>query len=83
MTGLAYDAAWDTLVAGLQDATPAVHHLVAVSVEEALGGRTSADIVAEAYALGTEVTAICGHRWVPTRSPLGLPCCALCDELAP
>lgn len=32
----------------------------------------------EALVNGTEVTALCGYRWVPTRDGGGLPVCAPC-----
>lgn len=35
----------------------------------------------EAYVLGTEITALCGYRWVPSRSPRGLPVCETCKAL--
>lgn len=34
--------------------------------------------VATAYIEGTEVTALCGYSWVPSRSPAGLPICGEC-----
>lgn len=41
-----------------------------------------ADAVTEAYVLGTEVTALCGYRWVPSRDPAGLPVCPDCKAIA-
>lgn len=41
-----------------------------------------ASAVTQAYIEGTEVTALCGKRWVPTRDPKGLPVCGRCRELA-
>lgn len=38
--------------------------------------------VAEAYVMGTEVTALCGYRWVPSRDPAGLPVCPDCKAMA-
>lgn len=40
-----------------------------------------ANIVTEAYILGTPVTAICGKTWVPTRDPGRYPICPTCKEL--
>lgn len=37
--------------------------------------------IAEAYVLGTEVVALCGYRWVPSRDPRGLPVCPACKAL--
>lgn len=66
----------------------------AVTIEEWRGERLSngdeqaAHIVdqragqdaAEAYVLGTELVALCGFRWVPTRDPHALPLCRACVE---
>lgn len=41
-----------------------------------------ASAVTEAYIEGTEVTALCGKRWVPTRDPQRLPVCGECKERA-
>lgn len=41
-----------------------------------------ASAVTEAYIEGTEVTALCGKRWVPTRDPTRLPVCRECKERA-
>lgn len=34
-----------------------------------------------AYALGEEVVALCGKRWVPTRDPKKFPVCPTCKEM--
>lgn len=34
--------------------------------------------VATAYIEGTELIALCGHRWVPSRDPHELPLCRAC-----
>lgn len=36
---------------------------------------------ADAYVFGTEVTALCGYRWVPSRDPEGRPICPECQEI--
>lgn len=33
-----------------------------------------------AYVLGTDLVALCGFRWVPTRDPHGYPLCRSCVE---
>lgn len=38
--------------------------------------------VTRAYIEGTEVTALCGKTWVPTRDPARFPLCRSCAELA-
>ncbi len=38
--------------------------------------------VAEAYVMGTELVALCGYRWVPSRDPHGLPLCRQCKTIA-
>ena len=38
--------------------------------------------IAEAYVVGTPLTALCGYTWVPSQSPRGLPVCQACKELA-
>ena len=37
--------------------------------------------VTEAYVMGTEITAICGRRFVPSRNPDGLPICPECKSI--
>lgn len=34
----------------------------------------------EAYVLGTPIEALCGKKWVPSRSPDNLPICKACAE---
>lgn len=33
------------------------------------------------YALGEEVTALCGKKWVPSRDPQQFPVCPTCLEV--
>lgn len=40
------------------------------------------DKITEAYINGTALTALCGHVWVPSKSPKGLPVCPVCKDLA-
>lgn len=45
--------------------------------------RTKSDAeaeVTEAHVFGTELVALCGYRWVPSRDPVGLPVCPACRE---
>ncbi len=44
-------------------------------------GRSGADLVMEARVYGTEVEALCGHRWVPQRDPKQYPVCPECARL--
>jgi hypothetical protein len=32
--------------------------------------------------MGTEITALCGYKWVPSRDPAGLPVCPDCKAMA-
>lgn len=41
-----------------------------------------ADEVTAAYVMGTEITALCGYKWVPSRDPAGLPVCPECKAIA-
>ncbi len=34
-----------------------------------------------AYVLGLPITAMCGHRFIPTRDPAGLPPCRGCAQV--
>lgn len=43
--------------------------------------RTAAAIVLEARVMGTPVTALCGHTWVPSRDPQKYPVCPKCMEI--
>lgn len=38
--------------------------------------------ITEARVFGLEVTALCGHRWVPTRDPIRHPICPECVDAA-
>lgn len=38
-------------------------------------------LVMEAMFNGTEVEALCGHRWVPSRDPKQFPVCPRCVEV--
>jgi hypothetical protein len=39
------------------------------------------DKIAEAYVEGTEITALCGKKFVPSRDPENLPVCPRCKEI--
>lgn len=46
------------------------------------GERGAGLILAEAIESGTEVEALCGYRWIPTRAnPDDLPVCTSCADL--
>lgn len=40
-----------------------------------------ASAVTEAYINGTQVTALCGKTWVPSRNPEKHPVCPTCKEI--
>lgn len=44
----------------------------------AQGGMSGAAAVTNAMVYGTEITALCGYRWVPTRDAEGLKVCEEC-----
>jgi hypothetical protein len=44
-------------------------------------GRSADTIIVEARVLGTPVTALCGHVWVPSRNPEQHPVCSRCVEV--
>jgi hypothetical protein len=37
--------------------------------------------ITEAFVMGTEITALCGKKWVPTRDGNGFPLCQTCKEI--
>jgi len=43
--------------------------------------RSAAAIVLEARVMGTPITALCGHTWVPSRDPAKYPVCPKCVEI--
>lgn len=47
----------------------------------AQGGMSGAAAVTNAMVFGTEVTALCGYRWVPTRDAEGLKVCEECKTV--
>lgn len=40
-------------------------------------------IILEARIYGLVLTAICGHRWIPSRDPQKCDMCPKCEELIP
>jgi len=38
-------------------------------------------LVTDAYVFGTELTALCGKKFVPTRDPRNYPVCPECREI--
>ena len=53
-----------------------------VLIPNHLRGKTTAQaIVLEARIYGTEIEALCGHRWVPSQNPLSLPLCTKCKAI--
>lgn len=43
--------------------------------------RPAQAIVLEAMVNGTTLTALCGHKWVPSRDPKNFPVCEKCMEM--
>lgn len=39
------------------------------------------DMITEALVMGTEVVALCGKIWVPSRDPSKYPICPTCKEI--
>jgi hypothetical protein len=56
---------------------PACSHIVGPS-----GGKSGQTRVTEAMVFGHEVEALCGHVWIPSRDPQGLPVCPPCKSAA-
>lgn len=44
-------------------------------------GKTAAATVLEARVFGTEIEAMCGERFVPSRDPARYPLCDACKEI--
>jgi len=42
---------------------------------------TGVELVMQARINGTEVTALCGHRWVPQHKAGDFPLCSKCKEI--
>lgn len=47
------------------------------------GGISAQEIIAVATARGLELEALCGHRFIPTKSVEGLPVCKACLNALP
>ena len=45
-------------------------------------GVSGRELVMMAMVEGTPVTALCGHRWIPSRDPERFPLCPTCKEIA-
>lgn len=45
------------------------------------GKTTPQAYVLEARVMGTEIEALCGHRWIPAQNPLSLPLCSKCKAI--
>lgn len=44
-------------------------------------GMQPQDLILEAMLSGTEVEALCGKRWIPSRDPERFPVCPACKEI--
>ena len=44
-------------------------------------GQDAAARVVEARVFGTQLEALCGHVWIPSRDPKQLPLCEKCKEV--
>jgi hypothetical protein len=60
----------------LQTGEPVMAHIVKVEP-----GESAAAKVLEARIYGTQVEALCGYVWVPSRDPKQLPLCQKCKEV--
>ncbi len=60
----------------LQTGEPVMAHIVRVEP-----GESAAAKVLEARIYGTQVEALCGYVWVPSRDPKQLPLCQKCKEV--
>lgn len=60
----------------LQTGEPVMAHIVKVE-----DGESAAAKVLEARIYGTQVEALCGYVWVPSRDPKQLPLCQKCKEV--
>lgn len=44
-------------------------------------GKNAAAYVLEARVMGSEVEALCGHKWIPQDNPAKYPICDACKEI--
>jgi hypothetical protein len=44
-------------------------------------GENAAALILEARIMGTPLTALCGHTFVPQKDPQSLPVCSKCREI--
>ena len=49
-------------------------------VVRGLPGQDTQEMVRRAYANGTVLIALCGHRWIPTSDPRKHPVCQACMQ---
>lgn len=56
---------------------PAVSHIV----DRGDSKKSAQALVLEAFMYGTELTALCGHKWIPSRDPKKFPVCDKCLEI--
>lgn len=68
-------------VAALDDDGPTHHHRVGLTGEQYRLGLTAEAVITAAYVNGTPLTALCGHRFVPSRDARLLPLCPACKRL--
>jgi hypothetical protein len=61
----------------LETEEPKCSHIVDRGNDE----RTAQDLVLEAFVNGTMLTALCGHKWIPSRDPKKYPVCQKCIEI--
>ena len=45
------------------------------------GNESAAAMVMRARVEGTEIEALCGHKWVPSRDPKAHPLCEVCKQV--
>ena len=62
--------------AELDDKDPIMSHIIAKDETASAAAKTM-----EAYVEGTVLTALCGHKWVPSKDPMNHPICPKCLEI--
>lgn len=60
-----------------QEEEPTLAHIIDRGSDE----RPAGAIVLEAIVNGTELTALCGHKFIPSRDPTLRPKCPKCEEI--
>ncbi len=62
----------------LQEPTPVLDDKDSERVHHIINERQPGNSIVDAGVFGTEVTALCGHKFIPTRDPERFPVCQAC-----